>query len=113
MSKPGRCHYCGAIDVPLTRDHIVPRRRGGADRPWNIVSACGPCNTRKGHKMPTCTCSRCLWALVQWYAGVRTPSRTAQSLPQPKPLELPPDLACLSPAMRDLLLRRNAKGNRS
>lgn len=43
------CAYCGrwfkAWD--LTRDHVVPRSRGGLDNWHNVVSACGPCNNRK------------------------------------------------------------------
>ncbi|MFO0606622.1 MAG: HNH endonuclease [Polyangiales bacterium] len=54
-----RCVYClrGAEDgVELTIDHVVPqvwyadpRRadRRDADAPSNLVTACGPCNSRK------------------------------------------------------------------
>jgi len=43
-----RCAYCGAKDVPLQIEHIVPRARGGSDRVHNLALACAPCNTRKG-----------------------------------------------------------------
>jgi 5-methylcytosine-specific restriction endonuclease McrA len=43
-----RCAYCGATDVPLQVEHIVPRARGGSDRVRNLTLACAPCNTRKG-----------------------------------------------------------------
>ena len=43
------CAYCGKIfkDTHLTRDHIVPRSRGGEDRWMNVVTACDTCNHRK------------------------------------------------------------------
>ena len=44
------CAYCGAIDVPLELDHIIPRSRGGLDHPDNLTPACKPCNTSKGAK---------------------------------------------------------------
>ena len=42
------CAYCGATDVPLNLDHIVPRARGGTNRVSNIACACIPCNEEKG-----------------------------------------------------------------
>jgi len=48
------CCYCGARkrgDL-LTRDHIVPISRGGLDRWKNVVTACKPCNQRKGARTP-------------------------------------------------------------
>ncbi len=44
-----QCQYCGARD-DLTFDHLVPRSRGGATTWENIVTACAPCNLRKGGK---------------------------------------------------------------
>ncbi len=48
------CCYCGSQKRPdlLTRDHIVPVSRGGADSWKNVVTACKPCNQRKGAKSP-------------------------------------------------------------
>ena len=48
------CMYCGNRhrDGALTRDHIVPISRGGRDRWSNVVTACRPCNTRKGNRTP-------------------------------------------------------------
>ena len=48
-----RCVYCGARDVPLQIEHIVPKARGGTDRPSNLTLACGPCNLRKGKQTAT------------------------------------------------------------
>jgi len=48
------CMYC-ALKFPereLTRDHIVPRSRGGRDQWTNVVSACKRCNQRKGNRLP-------------------------------------------------------------
>jgi 5-methylcytosine-specific restriction endonuclease McrA len=47
------CQYCDT-QFPksiLTLDHVVPLSRGGKTCWDNIVSACGPCNARKGNKM--------------------------------------------------------------
>jgi 5-methylcytosine-specific restriction endonuclease McrA len=43
-----RCAYCGAKDVPLQIEHIVPKARGGSDRVSNLTLACESCNQRKG-----------------------------------------------------------------
>ncbi len=47
------CMYCGNAhaDSELTRDHVVPRSRGGADRWHNVVAACRRCNHRKGDRL--------------------------------------------------------------
>jgi len=41
------CQYCGSRE-DLTFDHLVPRSRGGQTRWDNVVTACSPCNLRKG-----------------------------------------------------------------
>lgn len=47
------CQYCGkrfpAKD--LTKDHVIPKVKGGRTSWDNVVAACGPCNTRKGDKL--------------------------------------------------------------
>ena len=48
------CQYCGE-GLPahdLTFDHIVPRSRGGRTLWTNVVTACSPCNLRKGNRTP-------------------------------------------------------------
>lgn len=45
-----RCAYCRKTDVPLTKDHVIPRAKGGSDRVSNLTTACVPCNQRKGTK---------------------------------------------------------------
>ena len=44
-----KCVYCGAKDIPLQLDHIIPRSRSGHNRPSNLCAACGPCNQRKNN----------------------------------------------------------------
>ncbi len=44
------CQYCGLKTRDLTLDHIIPRHRGGKHTWENLVSACRPCNHRKGGK---------------------------------------------------------------
>lgn len=56
----GRCFYCdrqvlyrheacgGKQHLRLTRDHLIPRSRGGSDGAANIVAACYACNNRRG-----------------------------------------------------------------
>jgi 5-methylcytosine-specific restriction endonuclease McrA len=43
-----RCAYCGATDVPLQLEHLVPKIRGGTNRVSNLVIACERCNSAKG-----------------------------------------------------------------
>jgi 5-methylcytosine-specific restriction endonuclease McrA len=45
-----RCVYCARIftDSQLTLDHVQPLVKGGDNSPGNLVTACAPCNTRKG-----------------------------------------------------------------
>lgn len=54
MRDKFRCQYCGERKQPaeLTLDHILPRSRGGDNRPVNIVAACLSCNNRKGSRTP-------------------------------------------------------------
>ena len=44
------CQYCGRQTHDLTLDHVVPRHRGGGHTWENLVTACKPCNHRKGGK---------------------------------------------------------------
>ena len=53
-----RCQYCGRhatelkMREALTRDHLIPLSRGGTNDWNNVVTACSPCNTRKGNRLP-------------------------------------------------------------
>lgn len=60
------CSYCGKKFTfsELTYDHLTPRSRGGRTEWNNIVSACEPCNSRKGNK----TCDEAsMWPRVEPY----------------------------------------------
>lgn len=46
------CAYCGRGDLPLTIDHIVPKSMGGDDSWVNLITACLPCNNKKGNRTP-------------------------------------------------------------
>jgi 5-methylcytosine-specific restriction endonuclease McrA len=47
-----QCVYCGLAYPPgeLSVDHVQPRVLGGDRSGGNLVTACGPCNVRKGHR---------------------------------------------------------------
>ena len=48
LEKFGRkCVYCGAENVPLNIDHVVPKARGGSNRISNLVLSCVNCNQKK------------------------------------------------------------------
>lgn len=53
-----KCQYCGRHRSQLrgreflTRDHIIPVSRGGNNTWQNVVTACSPCNNRKGSHFP-------------------------------------------------------------
>ena len=45
-----RCVYCGTANGRLTLDHVIPRSKGGESIWENVVTACAPCNLRKGDR---------------------------------------------------------------
>ena len=51
------CQYCGRLQIELkpreslTRDHLIPLSRGGANDWTNVVTACSPCNLLKGNRL--------------------------------------------------------------
>jgi 5-methylcytosine-specific restriction endonuclease McrA len=67
-----RCQYCGLrlSSRELTCDHVVPRSQGGKMSWENVVTACGPCNRRKGGRTPE-----------QAFMKLRTVPRRPESLP--------------------------------
>lgn len=48
------CAYCGHSysTTKLTRDHVTPVSRGGANAWTNVVTACSPCNKLKDNRTP-------------------------------------------------------------
>lgn len=49
----GGCAYCGATDVALQRDTVLPISRGGRYTLENVVPACRSCNASKGNEEVT------------------------------------------------------------
>ena len=66
-----RCQYCGRLQIELkpreslTRDHLIPLSRGGANDWTNVVTACSPCNTRKANNLPSAIGTHPLHAPVE------------------------------------------------
>jgi 5-methylcytosine-specific restriction endonuclease McrA len=51
LEKWGRkCVYCGAENVPLEVEHIIPKIRDGSNRVSNLTLACNSCNQTKGNQ---------------------------------------------------------------
>ena len=71
-----RCVYCGTSSGRLTLDHVIPRSKGGESIWENVVTACAPCNLRKGDRLleeSGCTCP----AAAAAGAGALHPPRDA------------------------------------
>jgi len=72
LEKWGRkCAYCGAENVPLEVEHIVPKTRGGSNRLSNLAIACTPCNQEKNNM----TAEECGYPEIQ--AQARKPLKDA------------------------------------
>lgn len=58
------CAYCGnhCHEDLLTREHIRPLGQRGQDHWMNVVTACQPCNHRKGNRTPEQACMSLLYA---------------------------------------------------
>jgi len=87
------CQYCagGFRAEDLTFDHVVPRSRGGRTTWDNVVTACAPCNLRKGHRLPKA---------VRMYP-IRKPVRPSNHLLQERGRAFPPNF--LHESWRDFL----------
>lgn len=48
-----RCQYCNTAltSRTATLDHVIPLSKGGKTNWQNIVTACSPCNSRKGNSL--------------------------------------------------------------
>jgi 5-methylcytosine-specific restriction endonuclease McrA len=53
MRDGSACQYCGDRKArsELNLDHVIPRSRGGESVWENVVTACAPCNLRKGNRL--------------------------------------------------------------
>ena len=47
-----KCVYCGITTIKLTRDHVIPKSKGGTNAPENMVWACLACNLSKAARTP-------------------------------------------------------------
>jgi len=49
-----KCAYCNKPLTlkSITKDHVIPRCRGGKDSLLNVVACCSPCNGKKGDRTP-------------------------------------------------------------
>lgn len=61
----GGCAYCGAYDVPLQKDCMLPISRGGRYTLSNVVPACRSCNA-----------SKCNHEVTAWMRRLRLDERT-------------------------------------
>ena len=55
--KPRYCRYCSVLltrhgPTKATRDHVVPKSKGGSNAKYNVVWACRSCNQAKGSEIP-------------------------------------------------------------
>jgi 5-methylcytosine-specific restriction endonuclease McrA len=51
LRKFGRkCYVCGAVGVPLERDHIIPVAEGGTNGPENCAPICTDCHKLKSER---------------------------------------------------------------
>lgn len=46
------CQACGATNLQLQADHIVPRNEGGSDEVSNLRTLCKPCNSSRQDDLP-------------------------------------------------------------
>lgn len=70
------CRWCGADDVPLTVDHIIPWEELGPSTMANLVAACRKCNKTRA------TTSLADWLKSDWYtrhAHNLTPAKRAMN----------------------------------
>ncbi len=71
-----QCAYCGAKNVPLEIDHIIPKSAGGSNRISNLTLACHSCNQKKGnHSIEEFIKNKNVIEKIKAYA--RTPLRDA------------------------------------
>jgi hypothetical protein len=45
-----RCVHCGTKTGPFQMDHLRPYSKGGLELDSNLVTACVPCNRKRGNK---------------------------------------------------------------
>jgi 5-methylcytosine-specific restriction endonuclease McrA len=55
MKSTKRCPLCGCRLTPSnrTKDHLIPKSKGGDGGYLNTWSICKPCNNKKGDRLPS------------------------------------------------------------
>lgn len=71
--KSGNCVYCGRHSNTLTRDHVIPRSKGGTSESSNLVKCCQSCNASKGDMTPE-----------EWAESILNFRRLATHFPKPR-----------------------------
>ena len=74
------CAYCGAQNVPLEIDHVIPKSIGGSDRVSNLVLSCRPCNQAKGNRPVEEFLRRNPERLKSFLAQLKAPLRDAAAV---------------------------------
>ncbi|MET7450642.1 RNA-guided endonuclease IscB [Streptomyces sp. NPDC005574] len=74
------CAYCGATGVPLNKEHLIPRSRGGSSRVSNLALACVPCNRAKGTSSVESFLARRPGLLARILEQTRAPLRDAAAM---------------------------------
>ena len=87
-----RCVYCGTTSGRLTLDHVIPRSKGGESVWENVVTACAPCNLRKGDRLLEDSGLHLQRLAAAARAGALHPPRDAED---------PEDLAAVPPGLGD------------
>ena len=81
LQKFGRkCVYCGAENVPLNIDHVVPKARGGSNRISNLVLSCVNCNQKKDSQPVGVFLKNRPEVLDRIKRGLKTPLRDAAAV---------------------------------
>ena len=81
LEKFGRkCVYCGAENVPLNIEHVVPKARGGSNRISNLVLSCENCNKKKDAQPVEVFLKNRPEVLDRIKRGLKTPLRDAAAV---------------------------------
>lgn len=74
------CAYCGAKNIPLEIEHIVPKSKGGTNRVSNLTLACVPCNQKKGNTSIEIFLKKQPELLKKIKAGTKAPLKDAAAV---------------------------------
>ena len=74
------CLYAPEPGEKLTLDHVVPRKLGGSNRYWNLITACHACNSHR-RDMPAAE-----FAERFGFAAVAVAMRVLRAIGKPLPV---------------------------